>query len=178
MDGNPPITTREHYETIRETNRLIGQALNILQESNRNISHYITMGMLNNQITSNDYLTGRNRTQVRNMPRSSHSVRIHDYERELPNNFLEPVIVRPTETQILAATRLLIFGDIEIPEWNVCSITQERFNATDLVLKIRHCGHYFDRAALSTWFRTSTLCPVCRYDIRNYTRTNTNTNNR
>jgi len=39
---------------------------------------------------------------------------------------------------------------------------------------IRHCSHIFSNTGLTSWFRSSCVCPVCRYDIRNYTSHNTN----
>ena len=43
------------------------------------------------------------------------------------------------------------------------------FNDNDMVSVIRHCGHTFHSEHLNNWFRTNSRCPVCRYDIRDYT---------
>ena len=80
---------------------------------------------------------------------------------------LTPVIVRPTPEQINIATE-----DIS---WNVdigsdmCPITQEPFNSYDIVSRIHQCGHCFSQDGLRQWFTLSVYCPVCRYDIRDYT---------
>jgi len=49
----------------------------------------------------------------------------------------------------------------------------ERFNPTDQVRQINHCGHIFLPNEFNEWFQTNVRCPVCRYDIRN----NNNNNN-
>jgi hypothetical protein len=88
-------------------------------------------------------------------------------------NFLEPVIVYPTQLQIESATRNVQYCDIVNPINRACPISLETFNDTDMVSVIRFCGHIFKPDELRTWFRTNCRCPVCRYDIRNY---NSNSN--
>lgn len=84
-------------------------------------------------------------------------------------SFLEPVEVFPTQTQIEIATRRAMYCDIVSPINRSCPISLENFNDSDMVSIIRHCGHIFHTDHLTTWFRTNCKCPVCRYDIRNYT---------
>jgi hypothetical protein len=84
-------------------------------------------------------------------------------------NFFQPVEVYPTQTQIEAATRTVRYSDIVSPINRSCPISLENFNDSDVVTVIRFCGHIFKREELSTWFRSNCRCPVCRYDIRNYT---------
>jgi hypothetical protein len=84
------------------------------------------------------------------------------------NTFLGPVEVYPTPAQILRATRRVLFTDLSHNVNRSCPISLEPFNDTDQVTLIRHCGHVFNSDQLSAWFRSSCRCPVCRYDIRNY----------
>jgi hypothetical protein len=89
------------------------------------------------------------------------------------NSFLNTSVpIFPTPRQIDNATRALRYGDIESPVTDVCPISLERFNDDDNVRQIRHCGHIFSDNALTEWFRSNVRCPVCRYDIRNYTGNN------
>jgi hypothetical protein len=83
-------------------------------------------------------------------------------------NFLEPIDVFPTESQIETATRRVRYSDIISPINRSCPISLENFNDDDLVSVIRYCGHLFNTSELNTWFRSNCRCPVCRYDIRNY----------
>jgi hypothetical protein len=83
-------------------------------------------------------------------------------------NFLQPVEVFPTQSQIEAATRNVQYCNILDPINRSCPISLENFNDTDLVSVIRYCGHIFKSEQLRIWFRTNCRCPVCRYDIRNY----------
>jgi hypothetical protein len=83
--------------------------------------------------------------------------------------FFQPVDIFPTPTQIEQATRPVRYGDILRPLNNSCPISLEPFNDTSMVCMIRYCGHIFNPDELSNWFRSNCRCPVCRYDIRNYT---------
>jgi len=98
-------------------------------------------------------------------------------------NNLTPVVVRPSEYQINNATETISFSSILENErrYDRCPISHEPFTENSTVTRIRHCGHYFEPASLTTLFRNSVRCPVCRYDIRDYTNadtrnTNANTN--
>ena len=83
-------------------------------------------------------------------------------------NFLEPIEVFPTPTQIEQATRNIRYCDIIRPLNRSCPISLERFNDTDMVTIIRECRHIFNTSQLNTWFTSNCRCPVCRYDIRNF----------
>lgn len=77
---------------------------------------------------------------------------------------MEPVIVRPTPTQIAQATTLhtSIISDNETN----CSICQEAYAVGQTVRTINHCSHKFHKECVDTWFGRNVHCPDCRYDIR------------
>ena len=54
---------------------------------------------------------------------------------------------------------------------NVCPISLEPFQEGDVICEIRGCRHKFKRPLLMNWFRQNSRCPVCRYELRNYTET-------
>jgi hypothetical protein len=85
-----------------------------------------------------------------------------------PNDFLSPVLVRPTETQIAAATRRVRYSSVANPLNTACPITQTEFLSTDNVVEILHCHHVFSESAFDQWFQQNVQCPLCRYDIRNH----------
>ena len=87
---------------------------------------------------------------------------------EIFSNFMEPVEVYPTQSQIESATRNVRYCDISRPINTQCPIAMDDFNDSDMVTVIRPCGHIFQTEHLMNWFRTNCRCPVCRYDIRNY----------
>lgn len=87
-------------------------------------------------------------------------------------SFFDPVLIYPTPSQIENATRRVLYRDIVTPINNRCPISLESFNDSDTVTIIRHCGHIFNSDELNNWFRSNCRCPMCRYDIRNYTSTN------
>jgi len=76
----------------------------------------------------------------------------------LPNNFLDPVAVIPTQAQIDASLEA-----IESTQSN-CAICQDSISSAGA--RIRHCGHVFHRSCIVNWFGMSVRCPVCRHDIR------------
>jgi hypothetical protein len=86
----------------------------------------------------------------------------------LLSNFLNSnVIVRPTIQQIENASRLVRYNEIPSPNSEACAISLERFNGTDNVRQINHCGHIFLPTEFNEWFQSNVRCPVCRFDIRN-----------
>ena len=84
------------------------------------------------------------------------------------NQLFQDVVIRPSSTQISTATREIVYGDISNPPNTQCPITQEELNATDMITQILHCRHCFNSAGINRWWRSSARCPVCRYDIRDY----------
>jgi hypothetical protein len=81
----------------------------------------------------------------------------------LDAGFFDPVPVYPSSTQIANAV------ETRIPVTNtMCTICQE---AVTTATRIRHCGHCFHGNCIASWFLMSARCPVCRYDIREFTQT-------
>ena len=86
-----------------------------------------------------------------------------------------PVTVRPTESQITDATRIIKYSDIENPVSAACPISLDNFSENDNVRQINHCGHVFSLNSIDEWFQNNVRCPVCRYDIRTATAATTAT---
>jgi hypothetical protein len=85
------------------------------------------------------------------------------------------VIIRPTNQQIENASRLVSYNEIHNPNSEACPISLERFNPSDQVRQINHCGHIFLPSEFNEWFQSNVRCPVCRYDIRNNQASSANT---
>jgi hypothetical protein len=83
------------------------------------------------------------------------------------------VLSNQSRRQISESTEQLRYGELLYPMHTVCPISHEPFNENSQVTVIRHCGHIFNTSELNTWFENHFICPVCRYDIRNY-RSNSN----
>jgi hypothetical protein len=94
--------------------------------------------------------------------------RIRFTNNAISNNFLDPVRVFPSQTQIANATRTIRYNDIISPINNSCPISLMPFTDGQDVILIRHCGHIFNEEGFNTWFGSNSRCPVCRYDIREY----------
>ena len=139
-----------------------------LHEYNNNMAAYLTI------MNSHIFSPTRERESRRITPPSRslgfnalrNLFQIRDEGQTFTNTF-EDVIVRPTITQITQATELILY-DNSLPHPS-CSITLETFQEGEQVCRIIGCGHIFKQTAIQRWFQRNVRCPVCRYDIREYT---------
>ena len=130
--------------------------------------------------TYSDSATGRN---IINGVAYSLDYFINDYESQFPRNNIPSgsladvvrtnfenlysnVIVRPTNRQVLNATRNIVFSQIQGPLNTSCPISLEPFDENNEVTQILGCGHIFHPSNLQTWFDRNVRCPICRFDIR------------
>jgi hypothetical protein len=80
----------------------------------------------------------------------------------------QDVVVYPTGEQINSATRIITYDEsIELINHR-CPISLADFEEGEDIRQIIHCGHCFCEDSIQNWFRTNVRCPVCRYDIREY----------
>lgn len=82
-------------------------------------------------------------------------------------------ISHPTITQIMDATERFINNESNeerIQTNTQCPITLEEFLQDEELCQIKQCQHIFKWSSLQTWFSRNSVCPVCRYDIREYNR--------
>ena len=153
-----PLNTRYNNRATLVNNNYIPTDNNI--QSDNNIPNMRTT--IPNMRTNNLYDASNNRIPF-----------LFTYSTVLPNtNFFDSVNVTPNNQQINIATRNLMYCDIMNPVNTSCPISLEPFNDSSRVTIIRHCRHIFNTESLSNWFRTNCRCPVCRYDIRDYTQPN------
>lgn len=93
-----------------------------------------------------------------------------------PEQQLQDVIVSPSEREIALATR--VFRYSSECECNMsCPISLEDFQEDEIITQIKYCNHAFKESAINRWFLTNVRCPVCRYDIREYSRQPTDVSN-
>jgi len=83
--------------------------------------------------------------------------------------FFQNIIIRPTLEQIENATQLIPFQQGAENINTTCPITMEDFQEGEPVRQIKHCRHTFNEQSIQNWFQTNVRCPVCRYDIRDFT---------
>lgn len=149
-------------ERARNHNRNMStQNTNTHDRLNENLTR-----LLNNFRTANQEQT--NGPNINQMPTARHAV--HVTEPSLNFDFLTPVPVIPTETEIRNATEYFHFRNLDSQHNLTCPITQQVFRENERILRIITCGHCFNKRALLRWFTQSVRCPVCRYDIREYNR--------
>lgn len=78
-------------------------------------------------------------------------------------NFMEPVVVRPTQQQIDNGSSIV--ENLSTSE--NCAICQDTMEGVHRIRRLNHCSHMFHDNCISTWFRRNVHCPTCRHDIRN-----------
>ena len=82
---------------------------------------------------------------------------------------LRDVVVRPTNQEIQnAITRFTYEPSLTLLNRR-CPITMEDFEEGDRLIQLIPCGHAFKDEPIINWFQEHVRCPVCRYDIRDYT---------
>jgi len=73
-----------------------------------------------------------------------------------------------TPEQIARTTREYVFQENNrnlFPSAPICPIMLEEFQVGNNIRQIIHCGHHFLSSSLNRWFRRSSCCPVCRYNL-------------
>ena len=187
------ILNTMYNDNLRHINS-ISETLNSLLDSNNQIRILLTQMLNSNQNYNNNSRRNNNRrwentsnmserVMINNRPYVIDSINEYTIPRNrrnntsdelftrIINNFLQPIQIYPTQSQIESATRRVRYCDISRPINTRCPISMEDFNDNDMVTVIRHCGHTFHTESLLNWFRTNCRCPVCRYDIRDYNTT-------
>jgi hypothetical protein len=143
---------RSNINNIIQSNNIV-QPNNIMNQTRRN--NRFVFYDYNNPIHPNTYLQEHNNSRPNFM--------------DLVNSFLNTnVTVRPTEEQINNASEIVSYDTIENPQNDCCPISLDSFQPNEMVRKIHHCGHIFNQISFNSWFQRSVRCPVCRYDIREY----------
>lgn len=80
------------------------------------------------------------------------------------NNFFnERVPVYPSNEEIESATSRY---NASRRQEDICAICQDDIEANQEMRRLNHCGHYFHRDCIDTWFQGNVHCPTCRHDIR------------
>jgi hypothetical protein len=171
-------------------NQNIERIIQILQSNQTRLHQYITMSPINN-VSNTSSIPTYNTTQRRNAIRedgnlirlllggySGNSSLLYTYL--YPNsqyrNSTRPPLSTPEQRANAIQTITYNNNSNPSPE-NVCAISLLPFNNDEQVSQIKHCMHIFKPEYLNNWLTNySTCCPICRYDIRNYTSPQSNTN--
>ena len=143
--------------------RNIRDYMDNIHEYNHNVQTYLNI--IRNPHTR-DYITYPLRTQP-NLQSLFRTTQPSREEGTLFSQRFEDVVIRPTNDQITRALENYLY--LPGTETHTCPITLDPIQEGEEVCKIRHCGHIFKRNAIMGWFQRNVRCPVCRYDIRDYT---------
>ena len=152
-----------YIATITESRQLLRSIVSIL------VHQETTMQSI---IETNTRTSRRERNSSRSSP--IHTIwqsQFGRHSRETTDNILPPQS-NPTFDSSLNPTEDLLFANVpENNRYESCPITYEDFNNESEITRIRHCGHYFSRQAITRWLITNNHCPICRHAIRSDTTT-------
>jgi len=104
----------------------------------------------------------------RNISRTPSDV-IDELSITTPRFFGDYTRIQPTHLQVRRSTTISLFCDVSGSTQTICPIDRATFEDADSVMMIKHCRHIFRELNLRRHFRNSPRCPLCRYDIRDYT---------
>jgi len=148
---------------LTQTTRVFYSNVRYLDSATRN--NVVTLHERNMQLALNTVRSYMNPPAPAPRPRQM----VFNIPLDAAAGFLDPVPIYPSPTQISNAV------ETRIPVTNtICTICQE---AVTTATRIRHCGHCFHGNCIAPWFLMSARCPVCRYDIREFTQTPAQTTN-
>jgi hypothetical protein len=119
------------------------------------------------QAPSPIYVNAPRRNRDRNSTHTILSYLLQPYVTTPPATY-EDVVVRPSEDEINHALRRYTWGQETSTRHTRCPITLEEFQENESVCEIIHCGHIFKEESILDWLNRNVRCPVCRYDIRQY----------
>lgn len=183
MDNN---TLERYFNTVSSSHRVMLDVVNTLKQQEETIRQLADLPARGN---TNEQPTVQTNRTVPNMyfpvptRPSENGARVYyptrtnaftelfaEHLRNTINNST-PVVVRPTELQIEQATENMLFSELppEVERIYTCPVSHDTFRNNSEITRICHCGHYFGREAIMTWFSMNVHCPICRYDIRDDT---------
>ena len=177
-----------YIENINESRRLMNNMINLMNNQERNMRIIINNNNRNNNrnnnsnnnrniwdnyfLVSDPFNYSRN-TSIQLTREELNRLNSINVTRPLNNSSTSNI---PTRNQISRATNTTLFSNIVNPSNTTCPISRDRFNSNDTVTQIIPCGHIFTSNNLQQWFTYHSVCPMCRYDIRNYNPSTSNTN--
>ena len=152
MDQNEEYTELHAIHDLTESDRGFFNIVRYLDSNTRN--HLVAAQMRNTNLALQILRTSLSQeTMVMNVP-------LGEILGRGAQNFMDPVPVVPTTTQVRAGTEIVTTA----PPDTHCSICQEP--VTGVHMSIRQCGHRFHQACIRQWFEVNPRCPVCRHDVR------------
>jgi hypothetical protein len=152
-----------------QTNNQINHLYTVLDELRHNIA---TIYNNSRQLDNMRSMTGGERNPRNNINMSINSGRtsynLSDYINNLYREINTPVessVTPLSQEEIAEFTLTQPFSSFENPINSECPIRLEDFLENDTVTQIKKCGHIFNSAELTNWFRNNVKCPVCRGDV-------------
>ena len=154
-----------HNHIMEDYNNNIYTILNTLQYNQtpeQPINNINNVREYSNTSTANN----PSRQQSSNLDLSSFFY-LHNIPRQPNNEQNDNRYIALTDAQITNSTITTNYNSDLYNEEN-CPISLEEFTINEEICQIIGCGHYFKKNNIIRWFQNNHVCPVCRYNVRNY----------
>ena len=167
---------RYHHRTLDSYQQNINQSIGLL--------HFILNRIINNsrayQTDTREPRTTNNHFRDNRSTRNGNGNNNNSLETDITSliyMFMTPPqnMNGARNTDIRYLTSIQIDNAIEMITYNSetievrhCPITLDDFVENEEICRIRGCGHIFRRQPLLQWLETHVGCPVCRFDLRDF----------
>jgi hypothetical protein len=172
---------RYHYRALESYQQNINQSIGLLQiilnriiSSSRNYQNDVREPR-----TTNNQFRNRPTPQTPN-PNPNPNPNINGNSLEMDISSLIYLFMTPpstqhrntenrhlTPTQIENSLEMIVYNSATIEERH-CPISLDDFIENEEICRIRGCGHIFRRQPLMIWLETHVGCPVCRYNLHDF----------
>lgn len=159
---------RYHHRALETYQQNINQSISLLQLIFNRIN--------NSRVYPTNHREPRSTTPTRNTHTHTHNLET-DLTSLIYLFMTPPSQVRNTENRFLTPTQIenaleMIMYNSETIEERHCPISLDDFIENEEICRIRGCGHIFRRQPLMRWLETHIGCPVCRYDLHDFSNNN------
>ena len=168
----------ENTQSLRYVNRQLDTINNLIQNYNNNMNEYQrNMGLLATMVYSNGQLFRW--TMMQSSQRAYN--RIPTQGPYFTYSNMRPPMRTATpssisEQEMNTIVRTFTFSEEISPSLNEtrCPISLQEYNNGDELCEINACGHVFLKSNLLRWLQRNNTCPICRRQLRENPRPNTN----
>jgi hypothetical protein len=119
--------------------------------------------------TLNTTLNSIINNRINNSTEQPDMIEVTLYNNGTTTSNMEDVPVYPSLRTLSRASDVYMYQNLNT-EYESCTICRERFSPNSIVRKLQ-CGHIFHIGCIDTWFENNISCPVCRSDLRDQRRT-------
>ncbi len=173
----PTNLTRSNSNTSNLNNTTTNLNSNLDSYHSRNLDNNYSLNETNiNRISTptnltrniNNTLNNLINNRLNNTNEQPDMIEVTLYNNGTATSNMEDVSIYPSLRTLSRASDVHIYQNLNT-NYESCTICRERFNSNSIVRKLQ-CGHIFHIGCIDTWFENNISCPVCRSDLRDQQR--------